>query len=530
MMNLPEEECRKYWKTLQMANVGWWEADFEEHMYCCSDFLQELFGLTGNSISFDDFSNLICEEYRKRILAELNAFKTIPTYEQVFPVHTTQGVQWVSVKVGKCAKSADGHTRVFGIMQLITRQRLAADEQSISRLNGMLYRFNGISHTLLDILGKDETNSIIDKILAEFLEQFQGDRIYIVEYDPKTKQQHCLHEQCGNAASGIWQGKRQPLDTTGWWASRILSGAPIVIAHTTELPEEAEKVRQLMDRTGIKSIMGFPLNSQKGVWGYMALEIRHEHREWRNEDYMWFSALANLISICIELRRAKDRAEESDRLKSAFLANMSHEIRTPLNAIVGFSSLVAAAQSPEERQEYLSIIKKNNDLLLQLVSDILDLSKIEAGMVKINRRQIDVNGMCREIAESMRMKTRNQVQLLFRPQAPLYLNADEGRVRQVINNFISNAIKFTDRGSITLSCILTDDQNVKISVSDTGKGIPAGQLKNIFNRFVKLDNFVPGTGLGLSICESLIKQMGGKIGVTSTEGKGSCFWFTLPKS
>lgn len=513
-----------------MANIGWWEADFEEGVYYCSEFLQELFGLEGETISFDDFGNRICEEYRKRIRAEFNAFKTMDIYEQVFPMHTSQGVQWVSTKVGQCAKAINGHNRVFGIMQVITRQRLATDEQSISRLNSMLYRFNGISHTLLSFLNTDKSENVIDKILVDILEQFQGDRIYIVEYDIKPMQQYCLHEQCSNAIPKIWHGQRQPLDTDSWWTTKMLSGTPVILAYTIDLPEEAEKVRELMDKTGIKSVMGYPLNSRKGVWGYMAVEIRRDHRKWNNEDYMWFSALTNLISICIELRKAKEKAETADRLKSAFLANMSHEIRTPLNAIVGFSSLMTTADTEEEKQEYQSIIEKNNEQLLQLVSDILDLSKIESGMVKISKKKIDVNSMCREIADSMRLKVHNSVQLAFRPQDSLFLYADEGRVRQVINNFINNAIKFTDMGSITLSCSLTDDQKVKISVSDTGKGIPAEQIKNIFNRFVKLDSFVPGTGLGLSICESLIKQMGGKIGVTSTEGKGSCFWFTLPQS
>ena len=226
---------------------------------------------------------------------------------------------------------------------------------------------------------------------------------------------------------------------------------------------------------------------------------------------------------------ARDKAEELDRLKSAFLANMSHEIRTPLNAIVGFSSLLAETDSRSERQEYIKIVQENNELLLQLISDILDLSKIEAGTFNFVYTNVDVNETCAEIIKSMSMKVSKGVELIFEEPLPeCYLYTDKNRFTQVISNFINNALKFTQQGCITLGYEQVSHQKIKFYVRDTGMGIPEEKQKSVFERFVKLNTFVQGTGLGLSICKSIVSQMGGEIGVDSTEGVGSCFWFTHP--
>ena len=226
---------------------------------------------------------------------------------------------------------------------------------------------------------------------------------------------------------------------------------------------------------------------------------------------------------------ARDKAEELDRLKSAFLANMSHEIRTPLNSIVGFSSLLAETDDREERQEYIKIVETNNELLLQLVSDILDLSKIESGTFDFVRSDLDVNESCMKIIKSMEMKVPETVDLVFEKCMPdCHIYTDKNRFMQVITNFINNALKFTKQGTIALGYEQTAPHEIKFYVRDTGVGIPKEKIDSIFERFVKLNTFVQGTGLGLSICKSLVSQMGGKIGVESTEGEGSCFWFTHP--
>ena len=230
-----------------------------------------------------------------------------------------------------------------------------------------------------------------------------------------------------------------------------------------------------------------------------------------------------------KLIEAKEKAEESDRLKSAFLANMSHEIRTPLNAIVGFSSLMVDTEDMEERRQYMDIVEENNDLLLQLISDILDLSKIEAGTFDFTERELDVNLLCEDIVLAMRMKARPNVEILFDRHLPeCRIMSDRNRLHQVISNFVNNAIKFTEEGNIRVGYDQLDEAHLRFYVADTGIGIEPEMQNEIFERFVKLNSFVHGTGLGLSICRSIVEQLGGEIGVDSEPEKGSCFWFTLP--
>ena len=229
------------------------------------------------------------------------------------------------------------------------------------------------------------------------------------------------------------------------------------------------------------------------------------------------------------LIESKEKAEMADRLKSAFLANMSHEIRTPLNSIVGFSSLLVQEEDVEERKQYMTIVEENNELLLQLISDILDLSKIEAGTFDFVERELDVNLLCEDIVCAMRIKAKPGVEIIFDRHLPeCSIVSDRNRLNQVIANFINNAIKFTAAGSICLGYDQIDESHLRFYVTDTGIGIEPEKQAEIFDRFVKLNSFVHGTGLGLSISRSIIEQLGGTIGVDSEPGKGSCFWFILP--
>ena len=228
------------------------------------------------------------------------------------------------------------------------------------------------------------------------------------------------------------------------------------------------------------------------------------------------------------LIKAKEKAEEADRLKSAFLANMSHEIRTPLNAIVGFSSMLEEAEDQEEKHQYITIIEDNNKLLLQLISDILDLSKIEAETFDIIPERVNAKQLCNDLFQAMQMKTSPQVELRLKDNLPeLTFTSDKNRLYQVLLNFVTNALKFTSEGNITIDYQI-DGNEVKFSVQDTGMGIEPEKQEAIFTRFVKLNSFIPGTGLGLPICQSIVTQLGGKIGVESEPGRGACFWFTHP--
>ena len=792
-----QENDARLQQLVSMARIGWWEVDFDEGVYYCSEFVADLLGIEGNKISAKDFANLICENYRERILEEFRSFRMMEIYEQVFPIHSKYGMMWVSTKVGEKRITKEGHVRVMGMLQCISRQRMNMQEQTVDRLNSLLSRLNGISKSLLDFLHSDDITLVINKILKEVLRQFQADRTYIFELDRKLHTEVCTYEI---AVEGIKERKvllsESSIDYASWWTGQILAGDPIILFTLNLLPDSAGADKRRLEEYGVKSTMVVPLNSKDGVWGYIGVDMVREHRNWCNEDYQWFVSLGNIISICMELRRsesearlekaylqniyknlpagielydkdgfmtdlndkemeifglrhkedviglnlfdnpllpqglkdklkagapidmsfnydfdrldgyystsrtgtisliskfaplydalgnlinillinidntettnayskiqdfeefftlignyakvgyahfnalkcdgyavnswyrnvgekegtplneiikvhshfhpddrrmmlrffdqvlireashlrrdvrilredgtytwtrvnvmvrdfrpedgiidmvclnyditelketerkliaARDKAEELDRLKSAFLANMSHEIRTPLNAIVGFSSLLTETEDMKDRKQYMAIVQENTELLLQLISDILDLSKMESGAFEFVKSDTDVNLLCSEIIRSLRMKVPAGVELVFEECLPgCHVWADKNRLNQVISNFINNALKFTFSGSITLGYYRQTDGYLRFYVRDTGMGIPKNKIKTVFDRFVKLNSFVHGTGLALSICKSLVEQMGGTIGVESEEGEGSCFWFTYP--
>lgn len=229
-----------------------------------------------------------------------------------------------------------------------------------------------------------------------------------------------------------------------------------------------------------------------------------------------------------ELIQAKIKAEESDKLKSAFLANMSHEIRTPLNAIVGFSKLMAETEDITERKQYSEIVDKNTDLLLQLINDILDLSKIEAGMLEFSEKEINLNVLCQDLYESSQPRLPLGVSLIYKPYPEtLTIVSDSNRLAQVLLNLLNNAQKFTKQGEISFG-FYPHGNWIEFFVKDTGIGISKANIDKIFNRFVKLNNFAQGTGLGLPICRMIIENLGGEIWVKSEENVGTEFCFTLP--
>lgn len=224
------------------------------------------------------------------------------------------------------------------------------------------------------------------------------------------------------------------------------------------------------------------------------------------------------------------RVKEADKLKSAFLANMSHEIRTPLNAIVGFSDIVAETHDEEERKEYLSIIHHNNELLLHLIDDILDFSRIESGTLEYHISETNIRNICTDIYITNSLKMKEGVSLIFDSQLPsIPIKTDPQRITQVLSNFVNNAIKFTEKGNITISYKKANG-SLYVSVQDTGVGIEEKNRARIFERFIKINDFKQGTGLGLTISKTIIENLGGLIGVNSVKGSGSTFWFTLPLS
>ena len=234
----------------------------------------------------------------------------------------------------------------------------------------------------------------------------------------------------------------------------------------------------------------------------------------------------------VELRKARAaqaQAEAANQNKSVFLANMSHEIRTPLNVIMGFSNLIVTAATEEEKRMYAEVLENNCSLLLQLINDILDLSKIESGTLTFAEEEMELNILLEELASAMRTRIVAEEVILncVTLSAPCFVVAEKKRLSQVLINLLTNAIKFTTKGSIRLGYEI-HGKMLYFYVADTGCGFPESQKQKVFERFVRLDSAKPGTGLGLAICRTIVEKMGGCIGVESEEGKGSCFWFTIP--
>ena len=298
-------------------------------------------------------------------------------------------------------------------------------------------------------------------------------------------------------------------------------------------------------------------DDRKGVFDALALQLHGnlyerpvEYRLRRGDGkWEWFEAQSTyvgqltdlpfrIIGICMSTQKYKDtenklnealqKAQRSDELKSVFLANMSHEIRTPLNAIVGFSNLLAQTNPSEETKEFCEIIETNNELLLQLVNDILDLSKIEAGQMDFIYSEFNVSTLFRSLYQTFQSRVKDGVTLYCEiPEQDCVIYSEKNRLTQVITNFLTNACKFTFQGSIRMGYKERED-GLYFYVKDTGKGIERKNLPHVFERFAKFDSFIQGTGLGLSICQTILDNLHGKIGVESEEGKGSTFWFTIP--
>ncbi|MBV1679093.1 PAS domain S-box protein [Bacteroides stercoris] len=802
----PHNDNERFRRLSLLGRIGWWEADFSAEQYLCSEYVCDLLGMKGDSLSFQDFGRMIREDYRGRITREFLSIKEVEVYEQTFPIHTATGVVWVHSRMGYRELAPDGHLKAFGILQRVTEPVNKEDKDRMYHINNLLYRQNSISHSLSHFLKDESVASGIYEILKDILDFFHAGRAYIFEYEKDYTFQTCTYEVVAEGVLPAVEAFRNiPVTFMPWWTTQVLSQKPILFESLYKLPEMEEGEFRLLEQQGIKALMAVPLVANDTVKGFMGVDLVDRTILWSNEDYQWLGSLANIISICVELRKtqdeairerqaldrseklfrnifanipagveiydtdgflvdvnnknieifgirdkadviginlfenpnlspqlieqirdrdivdfrldyefenvegyypsgkrnkinlytkisklydskgnftgyafinidntermdalnricdfenffllisdyakvgyaksnlldrkgyaikqwyknmgedentplsdiigvyskmhpddrkrildflykarlgevrdfkgeirilhpgteaqwnwvrtnvvvnqyqpengvielisvnyditelketeaklidAKEKAETADRLKSAFLANMSHEIRTPLNAIVGFSSLLVQGENPEEREQYMAIVEENNELLLQLISDILDLSKIEAGTFDFVKQELDVNQLCEDMVRTMKLKAKPGVEVVFDHRLPeCIIVSDRNRLNQVIANFMNNAIKFTSTGSIRLGYGQVETNLLRFYVADTGIGIIQEKQAEIFDRFVKLNSFVHGTGLGLSISKSIVEQLGGTIGVESESGKGACFWFTLP--
>ncbi|WP_303215317.1 ATP-binding protein [Butyricimonas faecihominis] len=561
--------------------MGWWEADFSKKQYVCSDFLRELLDLGEDGIiSFVDFRKLIREDYRLRTVNEFRFGKTQNIYDQIYPIEVRGKIVWVRVKLCSKEVDAEGNMKTCGFMECLdVPENMDTEETAMERVNNLFAQQNSISRSLLSIpeemrermkrrenvsfsLVYDFSNlnglyvskktgrlNLLTKVTTLYDAQNNLINYLLISLDrtEATEAYNQIQEfkdfftlvgdyaQVGYAHFNALTRNGYGLDS---WYKNVGEeiGTPlsqIIGVHSHFHPEDRVLMLTFLSdviagkRTHLRNDMRIRRADGHYTWTRVNVLVRdYRPREGMIEMICINYDITELKETEAKLIKAKDKAEESDRLKSAFLANMSHEIRTPLNAIVGFSNLLAYAQEESERAQYIGIVEENNELLLQLISDILDLSKIEAGTFEFVYDRVDVRQLCEDVVTSLRVKVPAGVDLCIVPNLPeCWVYSDKNRLRQVISNFVNNAFKFTTSGEIAVGYTLRDGE-VEISVTDTGVGIEEEKQKQIFDRFVKLNSFAHGTGLGLSICKSIVEQVGGRIGVNSEPGKGSRFWFT----
>ncbi|MBQ7017595.1 MAG: GAF domain-containing sensor histidine kinase [Bacteroidales bacterium] len=394
------------------------------------------------------------------------------------------------------------------------------------------------------LLHSENLNFGINQILQEAMEKLGGDRAYIFSYDHGQKVQNCIYEVVSESGlAEIEQLQGVPFDATAWWNREMISDRAIYMHKLEELPPEAKSEYEILDAQNIKSILVEPLIINGKTWGYVGIDFVKGYDLLDNIAIEWFTSVAGMMSLSIQLRQsqeservereqlkaAKEKAEELNMLVSSFIANVNHEIRTPLNSIISFSELLIETEDYQERKEFYSIVKRNSDWLTKIVSDLLNLSKIESGAMEYKESPTDINALCQDIVFFSKLKHKSDVEIHFEKTLDTcIINTDVQRVQQVISNLMNNAMKFTKSGEIRLGYETLPSNHLRIYVKDTGIGIEEKDKERIFNRLVKLNNNISGWGLGLHICRGIVDELGGKIGVESECGKGSCFWFTLP--
>ena len=478
-------------QLLNASDIGWWQLDFGKREMTCSPLAAELFGTDRTRITFDEVCLLPREEHRAQIYTRCAALKVTDTLDETFV--TTNGNKCLQIKAVKVRTDPRTNTRTaFGSVRRVTsgnpesaelaaiNQNYKAAQRNYSHL-AQLIEHLPIGYLRINIL-RDKTDRAVDYLLSYINQQagrilgirtqdFTGKTASETGVNPQENIPRFMHIPSGDSREHLWQA-----------------------------PDSGRYCRSLIYNT--------PNDDDELV---ILLEDITEAR--RSEE---------------QLRRAKERAEESNRLKSAFLANMSHEIRTPLNAIVGFSELLAKEPRSKTRKEYSDIIRRNNELLLQIISDVLDLALIESGRSEVVRTTFDAREFVRETVEVFRPQCPPGVELRMEEELPPRpIRAYRQGVTRIIGNYLRNALKFTKKWSITVGfCEIPG--YVRFHVRDTGIGIAPEDHGRIFERFVKLDTFTQGTGLGLSICKSVAEQLGGRVGVDSAVGRGSCFRLDVP--
>ena len=540
-------------EIMHNANIGWWKADIQDADYIYYGPIASLLGLEeGGCISFENFNKRILREEQPH--TTVRSFDNIQqTNETVYLLDTVKGPTWVRSKICMQKTDENGKTKIYGIAEIQDGPYMSSATQMLRQREQLLHNIYKHLPVGIEVYNTDGVlTDLNDKELEMFHLQRKEDLLGIninadktettVAYN-KIQEFESFFELIGNYAKvgyAHYDLLTRQGDAQHSWYINIgeQEGTPLsrIIGVYRHIHPE--------DR---RAMLGVLNNAAKGMEDKFNKEVRVLRED---GSYTWthvnlivktYAPERNSVElICINyditrlktteamLIDAKEKAEESDRLKSAFLANMSHEIRTPLNAIIGFSSLLPHIEDAEERNHYISLINHNNELLLNIINDVLDLSKIEAGHIELAPVWCNLSDLIDESCTECQPNVPEGVTLKKRyPATPNLIKQDPMRIKQVLSNLISNALKNTVQGYVEISYETTPSET-RISVSDTGRGIPEDKLGIIFERFEKADAFIQGAGLGLPICKSIMEHMNGTIEVTSTVNKGSTFTVVFP--
>jgi signal transduction histidine kinase/PAS domain-containing protein len=453
--------------------------------------------------------------------------------------HTAEGGKTIQI-AGNPIYSTQG--KVKGIVLTVDDiTELMRKKNELSELNSKLAQtidnLEFVNNISLDLIAKPEIKQTFDAILKHLLHKSNSSLVFAIRYDDENRKAIPIHFETGNSmidtdalvsdfvnfAENIYNANHDVKDLMNITDIRNLD-------NYKDLP-----LRKALIEANVTSILVAPIIILNKVYGAIGICNFFEPKEWGENEIALIQASSNLVSLAIqrqtyenELIEQKHRAEESDKLKTAFLASISHEIRTPLNSIVGFTNLIVMDSNSQKYKDYYDVIKRNSDLLTCLIGDILDYSTMEAGIIQLKHEYCNITEICMAAVHSNVAQTQEGVTLRFiEPEQNIVMQTDRNKLSQVLNNIIGNAIKFTYAGTIDVSYVSTDKE-ITFFVKDTGVGIPKDKFDVIFERFIKLDQFIQGTGLGLTLVRNIINKMGGRIWVESTLGKGSVFFFSFP--
>jgi len=390
----------------------------------------------------------------------------------------------------------------------------------------------------------EETDQGIHEALRKIGEFAGVDRSYIFQLEPDGDHISNTHEWCaGGIEPQIDHLQQLPVEDYGWWIDKLNRQEPIFIENVHELPEEARELKRSLIQQKIHALAAVPMIYRQSVMGYLGFDWVEREMHWSDEVINLLNIMGDVFTNAMmqqkaetDLVKAKEKAEESDRLKSSFLANMSHEIRTPMNGIMGFAQLLKDAQLTEsQKDQYIGIMYNSSRQLLRIVNDVLDISKIETGQYEVHKEPFNLNELMVELFTEFNSQAEYQNVRLYLykafPNDRACINSDRTKLRQILFNLLSNAYKFTSGGTIEYG-YYSNENGLRFYVKDTGIGIPRDRMDQIFDRFNRGENpgiaQYGGTGLGLSISRGLVELLDGTIGVDSEEGKGAVFYFEIP--